>query len=968
MLLFFYFIIDYIYIIHSFFKRYLVPFELLKRNISGSHPKSYLNFLIKSTNHYVIKQFKQRNINMFTSVIIKTDKSTSKRYTMMNLLIIMIFVKSTFSVCPSGTLEKTKLVFSDVCLVNEVLIAVQSKLTIIGSASLKMTSNFAVISSFIVFKDNSYFLSIITFEISVSSNVVFKRNTISEFRGYIAVELNSNYLIMDNAKTKFDCSVKITNKSSMKMTNNSFSFISKNMTVSDGVFSMSENATLESSAIISITNNGKIVIKSDVVRNNLKTKNILCEEGIIEMDKMSIITSSNITIKSKCIVIPLDRSIVDLPVFFTNYFQMTTNVVSCNLDCDIAYSPIGIKYDSIPNGLKLLQNGRLLRYGESNLIFCHLNESKNNGNNNYYENYCPCEDNNCYITPIGTIKTLNILINTDNFTQEETMKIKHKGKKSYEENTLIIGNTKISLVQVNSLVLNVISKKDFEISITSSTKSVLIASNVFIQMGEIKCKMGTFKNNVFSCIFQNDCTIGGVSVNKQCANCYDKYCEVCESSKDGSVCKKCIKKYINENGKCVEDSNCQLKGNNFCVKCKNGYVMNTNNICEKPIDFCIKKSRNLEVCEICEYGNILKKGKCFKKNESEAIVSTKSVISCNFGYYNEDGECKSCYLKYQKSVICTKKHIEKCVIENYIENNNCKQKKCNKNEIEEENGKCSQIIDKCITIENGMCIECEQKYIVDIVNNKCITTQSNCSISGSLGCYRCIDGKFLNAESGICDDCGGNCSSCFGESTKCTACKDGYFLSNNACVTNEELLEVCNKISAITRGCVECRDGYYRNGTDCNKCDVKCATCNTKEICLTCNSTNFLTSDNECESRSNIVGCGVEVTKNGCAKCVDGYFTFKTNQCKKCVGCASCVSETVCTSCDDSQILHETSCVDVVMVKNCVEVKKSKCTKCTFWHEASESGEYCYLKAVWWVFFISSLIFVIILVVALVII
>ncbi|ELP90569.1 protein serine/threonine kinase, putative [Entamoeba invadens IP1] len=671
-----------------------------------------------------------------------------------------------------------------------------------------------------------------------------------------------------------------------------------------------------------------------------------------------------------CILHSETRGLESFPLFIgVSYIEISSYiVVNSDKSFDLAYSSTGFTFSSIPTDkFTLLQSGHLLRYGTSTAVYCHLNGSVINSSSTFLEDWCgECDTSNCFITIQSYLK----LVTVDLLSQISESNSKRDGT-TLDENIILIHNKKISIGLVgDGFILNIKSDGLVEITTGNITKKIFIVSDSKFLFENTLCQILYIENGIAKCIKGIQCEQGGADLlSGLCRSCKESSCLICTDSKDNYKCEKCGVGYINFNGTCVDDFLCEDIENGRCKKCTYGYVVGSSGLCEEPTDNCLEKKST--ECVECLFGTILKEGKCVSKSEGDAIVTGNKVISCNSGFYLENNICKECESLYTASSLCGIKYVESCKDGYKLEEkNNCVQIECQLGEVKDSNGNCTKIIDKCITIENGMCIECEKGMILDNWNNKCITTQlnGNCSISGSLGCYRCIDGKFLNAESGICDDCGGNCSSCFGESTKCTACKDGYFLSNNACVTNEELLEVCNKISAITRGCVECRDGYYRNGTDCNKCDVKCATCNTKEICLTCNSTNFLTSDNECESRSNIVGCGVEVTKNGCAKCVDGYFTFKTNQCKKCVGCASCVSETVCTSCDDSQILHETSCVDVVMVKNCVEVKKSKCTKCTFWHEASESGEYCYLKAVWWVFFISSLIFVIILVVALVII
>ncbi|ELP86210.1 protein kinase domain containing protein, partial [Entamoeba invadens IP1] len=151
--------------------------------------------------------------------------------------------------------------------------------------------------------------------------------------------------------------------------------------------------------------------------------------------------------------------------------------------------------------------------------------------------------------------------------------------------------------------------------------------------------------------------------------------------------------------------------------------------------------------------------------------------------------------------------------------------------------------------------------------------------------------------------------------------------------------------------------GYYRVGMDCVECLSNCSTCNTKDTCLTCNLTNYKTTSGKCLPQNSIFGCAVEVTQNGCNKCLPGYYTINNKECEKCNNnCTTCTQYEKCTSCVENKVLFESGlCLDISFVPECIEVLNSKCSKCSFWHSPNITGTLCNKKIVWWVLFIIIL-------------
>ena len=83
--------------------------------------------------------------------------------------------------------------------------------------------------------------------------------------------------------------------------------------------------------------------------------------------------------------------------------------------------------------------------------------------------------------------------------------------------------------------------------------------------------------------------------------------------------------------------------------------------------------------------------------------------------------------------------------------------------------KCKSCIDNYFYFSN-LCYECAKN---------CETTYNNCK------CLICQKGYYFDIYK--CFKCNSNCKTCIVSSTRCTSCNNGYLLSNNKCIYNEEL-------------------------------------------------------------------------------------------------------------------------------------------------------------------------------------
>ncbi|ELP87074.1 protein serine/threonine kinase, putative [Entamoeba invadens IP1] len=423
-----------------------------------------------------------------------------------------------------------------------------------------------------------------------------------------------------------------------------------------------------------------------------------------------------------------------------------------------------------------------------------------------------------------------------------------------------------------------------------------------------------------------------------------------------SVCIKCDNTHVIINEYCIVNNNCYFTNGIKCLKCKTGELANNCNICHDVNCVMCKNSK----CIICDDNYFIGNDGICHHTEKESNYVYNNIIYCGDGYFIDNAECKNCLTMNENWIKCDVEKPIQCSNDFEItENGNCESTICKTNEYIEQNGRCFRTQEMCKFTLNRKCVECVNNYTIDD-NRNCIQNsennkQTNCKTTTQNGCVKCTDKYYFS--NGKCMSCDSNCNTCLFNSTFCLSCNNDAFLSDHKCITNIDLNGICKQFIP-SGGCVKCIDGYYRSGLSCKKCDIKCGTCNNRENCLTCNSTNYRTSNNECKPQSDIVGCQVKTTQNGCSKCSDGYFTVNTNECEKCdATCLTCLqTKHMCTSCNTNKVLIDSKCVDISLITNCKEVGHSKCTKCSFWYRPNEYGIRCNSHVVWWVIVIVAIV------------
>ncbi|ELP93759.1 protein serine/threonine kinase, putative [Entamoeba invadens IP1] len=445
----------------------------------------------------------------------------------------------------------------------------------------------------------------------------------------------------------------------------------------------------------------------------------------------------------------------------------------------------------------------------------------------------------------------------------------------------------------------------------------------------VLCKTGYVLNEKFECVSSANCLFGTTS------ECY-----------------KCPNQYIRDDNECIYNDKCRYMDGSNCITCITG---NSNNKCDNCASNC-----NLclyEECTLCKHNFILNNESVCDQEKNGVSIGI-SIIWCNDEFFIDNNMCNKCSSCFANSYNCDKIHAISCEV-NYLisDERKCTLSFCQNGTFKEQNGMCISLQDKCLFIVNGQCVECEDNYILN--NNKnCVNITNNNTTTGCVkyskyGCISCVIGYYLS--NAVCFQCSENCTSCIESKTRCLSCKNGFYQGENyTCLSSTELIVKCDKISTITGGCYQCKEGYYRVGMDCLECLSNCSTCNRKDMCLTCNSTNYKTTSGKCLPQNSIIGCFSEVTQNGCSKCLDGYYTVNYNECEKCNdNCTACTPHEKCISCVKNRILFENGlCLDISYVSKCLEISNSKCLKCTFWHSPNNNGTLCNNKVVWWVILI----------------
>jgi hypothetical protein len=218
-------------------------------------------------------------------------------------------------------------------------------------------------------------------------------------------------------------------------------------------------------------------------------------------------------------------------------------------------------------------------------------------------------------------------------------------------------------------------------------------------------------------------------------------------------------------------------------------------------------------------------------------------------------------------------------------------------------------IGSTLAVSNFLCKECNAGFYLNS-NNRCVARvnqPAKCSAYTVTDdtCTRCDNTSYLSSTSKECVDYPKGILGCrtYSNATTCTACKDGRYLSNNA----------CPKVTTAITNCF-----YYSSNTTCSTCNTGYALINNACVKATANNCATYTSDTVC------------------ASCPSGFVLQTSNSITSCVsltktGCAviNVTSPYDCTACTGSYYLESGECKTPTAISNCAAYEnKTACSRC----------------------------------------
>ncbi|KAL4438373.1 hypothetical protein ABPG74_009412 [Tetrahymena malaccensis] len=212
---------------------------------------------------------------------------------------------------------------------------------------------------------------------------------------------------------------------------------------------------------------------------------------------------------------------------------------------------------------------------------------------------------------------------------------------------------------------------------------------------------------------------------------------------------------------------------------------------------------------------------------------------------------------------------------------------------------CSTNCSSCFGPAFDHCLSCNNGYTLQ--GNKCVETicHSSClSCSGpnSNQCTSCPAGKYLDSRN-TCQYCQQPCENCYNSATECTTCSYGYLMDkiSGKCISMNSCDTSCLSCSAFRdpTKCTSCRDGFFVNEIGrCQKCDVSCSICTLRaNNCVKCaEGWEYNEIQKRClyQCHESCDSCTAPQDPKSCKICAFNY-VMQNNLCvpcdKSCYGC-----------------------------------------------------------------------------------
>ena len=208
---------------------------------------------------------------------------------------------------------------------------------------------------------------------------------------------------------------------------------------------------------------------------------------------------------------------------------------------------------------------------------------------------------------------------------------------------------------------------------------------------------------------------------------------------------------------------------------------------------------------------------------------------------------------------------------------------------------------------SGQCLTACPSTFTNVNASICVKCQSPClECTGSpSACTACAEGFFLSQSSqcvqtcsglligyeGVCQPCAANCYMCVDSPASCYACEWQYKLLASSCVLSCPAGTYPSSTSSSASA--------YPNSTVCLDCPQQCQLCSSHTMCSLC-SAGYVLHQNFCYT-----------------DCPPAYFarsaqisTVDTQVCWACqTGCIQCTNASACVACQAQMFLVEQTCI-----------------------------------------------------------
>lgn len=423
----------------------------------------------------------------------------------------------------------------------------------------------------------------------------------------------------------------------------------------------------------------------------------------------------------------------------------------------------------------------------------------------------------------------------------------------------------------------------------------------------------------------NLCVLGTTFPNCLITNALGTACQICNSTTT-RVGTNCVARSIANCGAYSEGSatlTCQL--------CLSGFVLRNNACVAGTISNCTVYDPSTSLCSSCNSGFVL----VTESGISQQCMQIPAALNCTFAdLQNENTElsCDACASGFSFTTEDTDMPDNTCVQINTV--NNCLTYDI-KEDLNASTFTCT-LCDTLFYLRNGSCI------------GRRVTTGCRSYVATDDKCTACLSNFYLN-EQGVCLAFIVGITNCdvYSDSTNCSRCRSGYFLSDNTCtvVDAATLIERCIHYSNATT-CSVCDSGYVLTGNTCTQSIAQ--NCNTYvdvNNCSSCPTGYYLSFNASTQVTSclegNLANCAeiALVAPLTCVRCSGAFFVGPQGTCvpvtTAILNCSNYDNQTqMCVTCAPGYILSadRTNCSQFTgsrQYTNCLSLQYMNSAICT---------------------------------------